>query len=309
MKILNGNFQGTLERKSYLALGSFDGLHLGHISLVNKVKELSKANNTNSIVYTFSNHPLTVVNKEKAPKLIMDNETKIKLLDSIGIDIAVFVEFTESFMKLEPEAFIKMILKQFNIKGIVVGFNYRFGYKNSGNVELLEKLKEKYNFELHILNPMKDDEELISSSRIRQLIAEGKVNEANKFLLQPFMLKGEVVKGRGIGAKTLGYPTANLNFCNEFIIPEIGIYYTNVKLRGENYRGITSVGHNPTVNGKNLTIETFILDFDDDIYGEIIELYFIEKTREEIKFPSVNELIEQLKKDESLAKGKKIFIK
>lgn len=308
MKILDGNFQGTLEKQSYLALGSFDGLHLGHISLMNKVKELSEKNNANSIIYTFSNHPLTVVNKEKVPKLIMDNETKIKLLDSIGIDIAVLVKFTEDFMKLEPEIFISMIVKRFNIKGIVVGFNYRFGYKNSGDVNLLENLKEKYNFELHILNPMTEDEELVSSSRIRQLILEGKVDEANKFLLQPFMLKGEVIRGKGIG-KTLGYPTANLNYSKEFVTPGVGIYYTNVKLRGNAYRGITSVGHNPTVNGKALTVETFILGFNEDIYGETIELYFIEKTREEIKFPSINELIEKLKEDESLAEGKKIFIK
>ncbi|WP_032121587.1 bifunctional riboflavin kinase/FAD synthetase [Clostridium amazonitimonense] len=307
MKIIDF-YTDNLKEQTFIALGSFDGLHKGHMSLIKSAITKAKEMNIKSMVYTFQNHPLTVVNKAIAPKLIMDNNTKIQLLEKIGVDITCLVKFDEDFMRLTPEKFFKDLYDRYNVRGIVVGFNYRFGYKNSGNVELLKVLCKEYGVELVVIEPQTTDEDIISSSSIRNLIIEGNIEKANSLLLEPFMLRGKIEHGKGIGGKNLGYPTANLKLDEEYILPGIGIYYTNVNYEGKIYKGMTSVGNNPTVNGSKLTVETYILDFNKDIYGEEIELYFIEKTRGEIKFPSLEDLIIQLKEDESIARQKKIYI-
>ncbi len=307
MIVIDNTIKDKLECGTYIALGSFDGLHLGHMSLINTAINKAKENNVKSMIYTFKNHPLTIVNKSIAPKLIMDNERKIQLLERQGVDIACMVEFNKDLMKVLPEDFVKDLCYRFNARGIVVGFNYKFGYKNSGNVELLKELSLKYNFELIVMKAFKNEDDIISSSRIRNLISSGNIEEANSMLLEPYMLKGKVIQGKKNGKK-MGFPTANLDIDFNYVIPERGVYYTNVQVKNKIYRGITSVGYNPTLNGDKLTIETYILDFNEDIYGEDIKVYFIEKTREEINFPSIEALIEQLRKDESLAKSKNLYI-
>lgn len=308
MIVLSGEVDKKYDHDIYLALGSFDGLHKGHMSLIRKVKEYAVINEGKSMVYTFLNHPLTTIAPDKAPKLLMDNDTKIKLLSDEGIDFLALEKFDEKFMQLSPEEFISEICKKFNVKGVVVGFNYRFGYKNLGDVELLKSLSSKYKFDLTIMPPFKDSDNVISSTFIRNLIASGDIKKANEYLLEPFMIKGKVIPGKGVG-HTLGYPTANLDYNKNFVIPQKGVYYTNIKYKEKTYKGITNIGFNPTVNGKSLTIETYILDFNKDIYGDEISVYFIEKTRNESKFSNLNELIGQLKSDEDEAKLKKIYIK
>lgn len=308
MIVLSGEDYKKINYDIYLALGSFDGLHQGHMSLIKKVKEHADANGGKSMVYTFLNHPLTTIAPDKAPKLLMDNDTKINLLSEKGIDFLTFEKFDKNFMQLSPEEFIRSICTKFNVKGIVVGFNYRFGYKNLGDVELLKALSLKYNFKLTVMPPFKDKDNIISSTFIRNLIARGNLKEANEYLLEPFMIKGKIISGKGIG-RTLGYPTANLDYNKNFVIPQRGVYYTNIRYKEKIYKGITNIGFNPTVNGNNLTIETYILDFNKDIYGDEIAVYFIEKTRNESKFSNLNDLISQLSEDEKEAKLKKIYIK
>ncbi|MGL5245265.1 MAG: bifunctional riboflavin kinase/FAD synthetase, partial [Sarcina sp.] len=278
MVLINDNFHKIKYKPVYVALGSFDGLHMGHLTLINKSIELAKKNNGLSMVYTFENHPLTFINKEKAPKLLIDNKTKIKLLQNMGINIACFINFNENMMKMEPTCFIEMLIKQYNVKGVIVGFNYRFGYKNLGDLTLLKELSKKLNFELYIMEAMVWNEKVISSTRIRKLISDGSILEANTLLTRPFMLSGEVIHGRKIG-RTIGFPTANIDFDKNLIIPCKGVYYTNIEYKGNFYKGITSVGNNPTVSGNNITIETYILDFSGDIYGDEIKVYFIEYMR------------------------------
>lgn len=309
MIILEDNFRAELEYETYIALGSFDGLHLGHIGLINKTLELSKKNNVPSMVYTFKNHPLSVINKEKVPRLLMDNETKLRVLDNLGIDIVNLVNFDVEYMKISPEAFITNLVKHYNLKGLIVGFNYRFGYKNSGNIDLLKEYSIKLNFELYVVEPVTFENQVISSSRIRNLISDGNVQEANKMLMLPYMLKGEVIRGKQLG-RTLGFPTANLKYDSSFQLPATGVYYTFVEFDGKIYKGITSVGFNPTIEpvGNNITIETYILDFDKHIYGENIELYFISRMRNEIKFNSLEALTEQLKKDKEYAEKQNLEI-
>ena len=292
---------------SYVALGSFDGLHSGHLSLVNKIIELANENKGRSIVYTFKNHPRTLIKGATPPKLLMDNESKEEILEALGVDLIYFEEFNEEYMKLTPEGFIKYLCEKFKVKGIVVGFNYRFGYKNIGNIEMLKELSTKYGYELYVMEPCNYENEVISSTRIRNELFNGNVDKAMKMLNRPYIIKGKVVHGKKLG-RTIGFPTANLDYSKEILIPSKGVYYTNVEWQGKIYKGITSVGNNPTVNGNKLTIETYILDFNNDLYGHNIKVYFIKKIRDEKKFNSIDDLVIQLKKDKDYALEEKFFV-
>ncbi|MGY0372069.1 bifunctional riboflavin kinase/FAD synthetase [Clostridium sp. JNZ J1-5] len=302
MIVYEDNFKINLEDKTYIALGSFDGLHLGHMSLINKTIELAAKDNAKSMIFTFKNHPRTIINEEMAPKLIISNNVKTKLLEDIGIDILNYAEFNEEFMKITPEEFISNMLKHYNAKGFIVGFNYRFGYKNLGDVELLEKLGKKLGFIVHILNPVKVNGEIISSSKIRHLISEGDITKANYFLTRPFMLEGKVIKGKQLGRK-ISFPTINLDYDKKFILPRGGVYFTIVEYDNKKYKGITNIGYNPTVKDKKLSIETHILDFNKDVYGETMRIYFYKRIRDEKKFESIEQLACQLAKDKDYAKN------
>lgn len=292
---------------SYVALGSFDGLHRGHLSLVDKIVELSKEQGGTSVVYTFRNHPRTLIKSDNPLKLLLDNETKVDILKEKEVNEVYFEEFNEEYMKLSPEGFVKYLCNKLNVRGIVVGFNYKFGYKNIGDVSLLQKLSKKYNYTLYVMEPCKYEGEIVSSTRIRRELLEGNVESANKMLTRPYSLKGEVVHGRKIG-RQMGFPTANVNYSKKFLLPKIGVYYTNVKWNNKIYKGITSIGKNPTVNGEKITLETYILDFNHDIYGEEITVCFISKIREQKKFNSVEELMNQLEKDKKSAEKEILYV-
>lgn len=292
---------------SFVALGSFDGLHLGHLSLVKEIVELSKKNGGRSIVYTFKNHPRTLIKSQDVPKLLLDNKTKEEILINNGVDSVFFEDFNEEYMKLTPEGFIKYLCEKFNVKGIVVGFNYRFGYKNIGDTEMLKSLSKKYGYDLYVMKPCNYEGEVISSTRIRNALLEGEIEKANEMLTRPYSMEGEVVHGKKLG-RTIGFPTVNLNYSKDSLLPKKGVYYTNVLWNNKVYKGITSIGNNPTVNGEKLTLETFILDFNNEIYGDNIKVYFIKYIRDEIKFDSLEGLIEELKKDEQYARKEKFFV-
>lgn len=300
MILINNDFKRVVQKSTYVALGSFDGIHKGHLALINKSIELSKNNDALSMVYTFKNHPRAFINKEGAPKLLVTLHEKVKILEDLNVDLSSFVEFDRNFMKLEPEGFIDNLIRNYNVKGIVVGFNYRFGHKNKGDVKLLKELCDLKGIELCVIEPFTYKAEVVSSTRIRKALLEGELDDANNMLGRYFFLSGEVVSGKRIG-RTINFPTANLKTDEKVILPKIGVYYTNVEVNRKIYKGITSVGNNPTVNGKNITVETHILNFHEDIYGKNIKLYFISKIRSEKKFNSLEELKEQLIKDKKFA--------
>ena len=237
----------------------------------------------------------------------MSNDEKIKVLEEKGIDILAFKDFDDEIMKMMPEEFVKWLCDYYKVKGIVVGFNFKFGYKNLGNVELLEKLQEKYNYKLYVMEPCMINDEVISSTLIRNELLQGNVNKVFNMLSRPFMLCGKVVDGKKLG-RTIGFPTANLEVKDKKLIPKKGVYYTNVEVNGKIFKGITSIGNNPTVNGIDLTIETYILDFNNDIYDKEINVYFIDRIRDEVKFNNIEELITQLKKDKKYAEERNIAI-
>ena len=287
-------------KNNYIALGSFDGLHLGHLSLVRKVKSLAEENGGRSIVFTFKNHPRTFININNKVELIMTNEEKINVLQKEGIDILAFKDFDEKMMTMMPDEFINWLCKTYNVKGIVVGFNFKFGYKNLGDVQLLKKFEEEYRYKLYVMEPCKIEDEIISSTTIRKELADGNVRKAFNMLSRPYILSGKVIDGKKLG-RTIGFPTSNLAIKKQKVIPKKVVYYTNVKINEKIFKGITSVGNNPTVNGQELTVETYILDFSNDIYGKEVNIYFIDRIRDEIKFNNINELIEQLKRDKKFA--------
>ncbi|SHH42867.1 riboflavin kinase / FMN adenylyltransferase [Clostridium collagenovorans DSM 3089] len=305
MLVIRDNFCENFNESTIVALGSFDGVHKGHIELIKKTKELASKNNIKSMVFTFENHPLSTINYEIMPKLLQSTEEKIKTLDSLGIDILNLCQFNNDFMELSPEEFIRKLVTHYKVKGIVVGFNYRFGYKNLGDVELLIEFSKKLDFELHIVSPITMDGEIISSTKIRALIAQGEVKKANELLTRPYYVHGKVIKGKQLG-RTLGFPTINLDYDKKFALPLGGVYYTVVEYKDKFYKGITNIGYNPTVNGNKLSVETHIIDFEEVIYDKEVKVFFIERIRNEKCFNSLDELQTQLNKDKLYAKNKEI---
>lgn len=308
MLVLRDNFNIYLEENTYIALGSFDGLHMGHMGLINETIQAAKSNHAKSMVCTFNNHPLSIINKELAPKLLMDNETKEQVLRDSGVEILNMIEFNKDFMKISADDFIINMIKHYNAKGFITGFNYRFGFKNLGDINLLRKLSLKYRFKLITVDPVNYSGELVSSSKIRNVISEdGDMVKASKMLTRHFLLKGKIISGKKLG-RTIGFPTINLDYNKDYILPRGGVYYTNVKYNGKIYKGITNIGYNPTTNDNKLSIETYILDFDKSIYGEEVIIYFINRIRDEVKFDTLDELIVQLNEDKNYAKKQNIDI-
>lgn len=305
MKVLKDNFTKRLDYSTYIALGSFDGLHLGHKALIDKTIELSIENKAKSMIFTFLNHPLSIINKDMMPKLIMSNSSKIEFLENIGIDILNLSPFDDEFMHISPEDFVKKLIDYYGAVGLVVGFNYRFGYKNLGDIDLLKKLSAELGYELHIVDAVKIDEDIVSSSAVRNLIREGNMIKANKMLGHLYKIEGRIIKGRQIG-RELGFPTINLDYDKKFILPKGGVYYSAVEVGEKFFKGITNIGYNPTVKGGKLSVETHIIDFKQDIYGENVFIHFIERIRDEKKFNSLKELSNQLYKDKLFVQSKNL---
>lgn len=308
MVILDENNINKYNDKKVIALGNFDGIHLGHQALIKKAVELSKINKISSSVFTFRHHTMKTICENKLPQLLITNRKKVYEFSKYMLDYAIIFDFNKDFSLLSPENFIKDILiDKLNMKIAVVGKNYRFGYKASGDIQLLRSFSKIYDYKVEVIEPVKLNKIVISSSYIRSLIQKGKIEEANKCLGRYFSLEGYVISGRKVGRR-LGFPTANISINKEYILPLNGVYLTMVKILNKDYLGITNVGINPTFNVNNLSVETHIIDFNKNIYGMFIEVKFIKRIRDEIKFNSEEELIEQMKKDYTFAKSYKYIL-
>lgn len=287
--------------QTVVALGTFDGIHLGHKAIINKAITEAKRLNCLSIVLTFSNHPLSILSPHNSPLTITNQLEKEKIISSLGVDVLINMPFTEDFLKITPYDFIKMVKSFLNPKKIVVGPNYSFGHKGAGNPELLRKLGLEFDFIAEIFPPILYDDHIVSSTLIRNLIIEGNVERANILLDRFFKITGNVTHGDKRG-KQIGFPTANINIVEGLVMPMNGVYATKVKYDNLVYNAVTNIGVNPTFKGNNRRIEVHILDFDKNIYGQEIEVEFIGKIRSEIKFSSADELIKQIRKDLITAK-------
>lgn len=304
MRVITQVNEDTFQKHTGVGLGNFDGLHIGHMALINTLISECKLNDLHSVVYTFTRHPETMLRKTLMNKLITTNEQKTKLLESTALDTLYYKEFDEDFSRLSPEEFIKNILiDTLNIRLAVVGFNYKFGYMGKGDVEYLKKSGEKYGFRVIVIPPVKVKSEIVSSTLIREYIKKGKMERVFQLLGRHFSLYGTVVAGRHIG-RTLGFPTANIMPHPNMVIPANGVYITKTKYCDKWINSITNVGMAPTLReGGTFSIETHLLDYDEDIYGKDIEICFIHKLRDERKYESIEALKKQVTEDVKKARS------
>jgi riboflavin kinase/FMN adenylyltransferase len=286
-----------LNEDTAITLGTFDGLHIGHVKIIKQLVKDAKERNLKSVVYTFKNHPLSLNHSIETPSTIFKLDYKKEILEKLGVDILVFLTFDDDQKNIEPNHFIEEILvKKLRMKHLVVGYDYHFGKKAKGNTELLIKSSRKYHYSYDIVDPIKKDYVRVSSTLIRKLLANGKIKDANYYLGRPYSLEGKVIDGEKIGRK-IGYPTANLELDNNFAILKPGVYITKTLLDEEFYYSVTNVGFNPTLKQSDFSVETYILDFDQSIYGKHIRVDFYKKIRDELKFKDVEELKEYIRWD------------
>lgn len=289
-------------KKTIVTLGTFDGVHLGHKSILTKLVSEAKNLNCESLVLTFFPHPRMVLKQDDSIKLINTIEEKTKLLADLGIDNLVIHAFDNVFSQLSGEDFVKKVLVDiFHVHKIIIGYDHRFGKGGACDINDLIRFSKKYNFEVEQISVRELDAVSISSTKIREALNNGYIMMANDFLGYTYFLEGEVVKGKQLG-RTIGFPTANIKINAGYkLIPKQGVYLVKVAVNSIDYFGMLNIGNNPTVNGETQTIEVNILNFDQDIYGQTIEVYFIDKVRDVIKFNSLDELKNQLNKDRQFA--------
>lgn len=294
MKIIDLDIE-SCPNETTVGLGNFDGLHIGHQALVTEVIALAKKTNTKSALVLFKTHSRF----SKTKTFLTSLEDKLKIISSMGIDYGLIVDFSKSFKSLKEEEFISSFLKEkCKAKGIVIGPDYRFAYGARGSASSLNFYKDKYDYDLKVIDKVIFEGELVSSTDIKKLIKTGQIQKANKLLARNYSIRGRVVKGFGRG-RDLGYPTANINPIYPYLIPVEGVYHTHVLYKNQIYNSMTSIGDNPTFEDSRhrQTIEVFIDKFNDDIYGEEICLIFSKYLRPMIKFKSVEDLIIKLNED------------
>jgi len=302
MKVINSleEIKKTFS-KAVITIGNFDGVHLGHQSLFQKVKERAKIIKGTSIVITFEPHPVKVLTGKHIP-LITPLPRKLELIAAQGIEVTICLPFTKEFSQISAEEFVKEILiKKIGMKEIVIGYNYTFGRKREGNVELLKILGEKLGFKVHVIEPVMINGQIVSSSLVRELITAGQEDKVKDFLSRYYQVAGKVIPGHGRGSRLLGIPTANLSLINE-VFPKPGVYAVEVIYQKNRYQGVANIGFNPTFGNNTLSVETHILDFNENIYDKTIKLNFIKRLRDEKKFKNVQDLATQIKKDIEVAR-------
>jgi len=290
------------KKGTVLTIGTFDGFHIGHQKIVNQVIDVAQNHKLTSVVLTFFPHPRMVLQKDSNIKLIHTIDERVQVLSSTKLEHLIIQPFTTVFSRLSAAEFVSEVLvKQLNIKHIIIGYDHRFGKNRTATIADLKEFGELYGFEVQEISAQEIQEVSVSSTKIRKAIEQGDIAVANKYLGNPFQLSGVVVKGKGIG-KTINYPTANIQIAEDYkIIPKNGIYIATAKVDGKSIFGMMNIGTNPTVNGNKKTIEINLFNFNADIYNQKIEVTVLKRMRDEQKFKSVTELQQQLQQDKQQA--------
>jgi riboflavin kinase / FMN adenylyltransferase len=280
-----------------LALGNFDGLHRGHMKIIERVRRVASERGATAVAMTFDPHPPRVVRPDKAPPLLMTKTQRLEALERAGVDGVAVVRFTPELSRWDPETFVRTVLVEWlHVAEVWVGANFLFGHDRAGNFSSLRGLGSRYGFRAEKIDPVRYKDFVVSSTRIRRLISEGRVDEASALLGHPYTVDGTVVEGSHRG-RDLGFPTANLATGNE-LIPPHGVYATTVRLDGVIYPSITNVGIRPTFDDEPRTvIETHLLDVECDLYGRTLRLGFVQRLRDERRFESVDLLKAQVGAD------------
>lgn len=285
-----------------VTVGTFDGLHRGHQKIIKRMKEIAAQNNGETVLVTFDPHPrLALHDDSRNLKFINTVERKFNLLDKFGIDNLIIIPFTKEFAKTSSEDFVKQYLvDKVGVKELVIGYDHHFGSNREGHFENLISLGKKYGFGVEEIEAQYVNGIAVSSTKIRNALMEGKIEEANAMLGYDYSITGIVVEGNKIG-RTIGFPTANIEIEDKYkLIAAGGVYACKVKWNGNIYKGMGNIGTRPTIGINGLVTEVHILDFDEDIYGDEITIYFIDRIRDEIKFGSLDKLKEQLIKDKKV---------
>ena len=291
-----------LSRGCCVTIGNFDGVHNGHRKLIRRTMEKAAKLGLPSVVVTFCPHPLKVLAGAHAAPLITDYEKKLDLFEALGVDLVLMLEFTKALAGMEPEQFVREVLVEgLHMKELVVGYDYSFGKGRKGNFELLSELGARFGYSTERLDPVIIDGAIVSSTRIRDMIKAGRVWYVRPLMDRFYVVRGIVVHGMDRGGKLLGFPTANMRVRDE-LHPMPGVYATWAEVDGKVYKAVTNIGTNPTFGNDEISVETFIMDFDQDIYGWELRLNFVTRLRDEKKFGSLDELVAQITKDISLAR-------
>ena len=286
-----------------VTIGTFDGVHLGHQAIFSRMKEEARKTGGETVVITFFPHPRLVLYQDSVNlKFINTREKKIERLEKIGIDHLVIIPFTKEFAQNSSEQFItNYVVKYIHPAKFIIGYDHHFGKNREGNIALLERLKDRFGYEVEEVPPLYVDGAPVSSTRIRNLLHEGNVKEANRMLGYDYAITGEVVRGKALGRK-IGYPTANLELPNEYkLIAANGVYACRVLIGNRTFKGMGNIGVRPTIDHGDLTIEVNIFNFDEDIYGEKITIEFVDRLRDEKKFENIEALKAQLAKDKEMS--------
>jgi len=286
-----------------VTIGTFDGVHHGHQAIFNKMREDAKKIKGYTVVITFYPHPRIVLGLDSTNlRFINTQEKKINRIEESGIDFLVIVPFTKDFASLSSEEFITdFVVEKVNPIKIITGYDHHFGKDREGGFELLSKMGEKHGFEVEKVEAQIVNDLKVSSTRVRKLLEAGKVKAANSFLGYEYSITGKVVKGQSIG-RDMGFPTANIEVSDEYkLIAAVGVYACRVEYMGKFYKGMSNIGFRPTIDHGDLTIEVNIFEFDQQIYGEEITIYFVDRMRDEHKFKNIKALQKQLVKDREQA--------
>jgi riboflavin kinase / FMN adenylyltransferase len=299
------SIQNFKEKKhtSILTIGTFDGVHIGHQKIIERLNQIKVHKNDRSVILTFFPHPRRVLHHGDEIKMLNTLDEKIQLLDKFGLDHLVVEPFTKDFSQLSAFGFVRDILvNQLYIKKLVIGYDHQFGKNREGNFEQLQEYSELYNFEVEKITAQEIENVSVSSTKIRRALENGFIEQANKYLGYAYLLTGKIVKGHGLGRK-INFPTINLLIKEQYkLIPKKGVYIVKSSLNNKAVFGIMNIGLRPTVNGKGQTIEIHLLDFKEDLYGETMQIKVLKRLRDEQKFTSVEKLTEQIKKDEKIAR-------
>jgi len=298
MKIING-IENIREKFPYpvLTLGNFDGVHLGHQTIFRMLVDKARERGGTSIVFTFEPHPMKVIAPERAPRLLTTFDEKVNLIKNFGIDVLICANFTKEFAGIEAEQFVKNILLDvIDVKEVFIGSNYFFGKDRKGTPELLKELGQRYGFKTTIIPEIKVNNVIPSSSRIRTLVTEGKVEDALILLGRYYSVRGRVIEGAKRGGELFDIPTANISPFNE-LLPKSGVYAVTVEFNGKTFGGAANIGYKPTFGDEKLSCEVHILGFSGNLLGKELKMNFIKRIRDEKKFTKVEDLAAQMRKD------------
>lgn len=307
MKVIREKDKFDYDKNSVITVGTFDGIHLGHQKIIEKLNDIKKSKVLRSVVVTFEPHPQIVLkNKTNNIRVLTTINEKHRLFETLGIDYVYIVNFTKEFANKSAEEFYKTyLIDKIGMSDLVLGYDHKFGKERQGNIDTLRKLSEKYNFQFHSVEEFKIKEEYVNSTVIRNLIKNSDVKKASILLGRKYSIEGKVTAGDKRG-KQLGYPTANLEpLSSDKLLPKTGVYLVSIEIEDTLYYGMMNIGYRPTISENNkVVLEVNIFDFDRDIYNNIIKINFLERIRDEKKFNTLDELKKQLLVDKEYSLNK-----